>query len=61
MNIKTIANKNDISYPFNVKHIMHAVEWKLNVMINKNKKLINKYNSNSRHPLKRRYSCYRDQ
>ena len=30
----------DMSYDFYIKHNMHAVEWKLNAMINKNKNLI---------------------
>ena len=38
MNILTIANKLDMSYDFYNKHNMHAVEWKLKGMINKNKK-----------------------
>ena len=33
---------------------MHAVEWKLNAMINKNKSLINKLDRNWRHPLLRK-------
>ena len=37
MNITKIANKLDMAYDFNTKHNMHAVEWKLNDMINKNK------------------------
>ena len=36
MNLITIANKLDMSYNFYFKHNMHAVEWKLNAMINKN-------------------------
>ena len=40
MNIITIANKKHMSYDFYIKHIMHAIEWKLNAMINKNKTLI---------------------
>ena len=37
MNIITIANKLDMSYDFCIKHNMHAVEWKINAMINKKK------------------------
>ena len=46
MHIITIANKLDMSYDFYIKHNMHAVEWKLNAMINRNKSLINKNNHN---------------
>ena len=34
-----------------IKHIMHAVEWKLFFTINKNKILINKLDRISRQPL----------
>ena len=61
MNIITIANKKDLSNDFYIKHNMHAVEWNLNAMINKNKSLINKFNRNWRHPLNIKNSCYRDQ
>ena len=37
MHIITIANKMDMSYDFYVKHNMCALEWKLDVMINKAK------------------------
>ena len=30
-------------YDFYIKHEIHAVEWKLNAMINKNKKFINNF------------------
>ena len=30
----------DKSYDFSIKHNVHAVEWKLNAMNNKNKNLI---------------------
>ena len=43
MNIITIANKLDM-YHFYIKHNMHAVEWKLNAMINEDKNLMNKFN-----------------
>ena len=46
-----IANKNDMSFDFYNKNKMHAVKWKLNAMINKNKNLIEKLNRNWRHPL----------
>ena len=34
MNIITIANKLDMSNDVYIKHNMHAVEWKINAMIN---------------------------
>ena len=34
-----------------IKHNMCALDWKSNAMINKNKKLVNNFNSNWRHPL----------
>ena len=37
MNIITIANKMYMTYNFYIKHNMHAVEWKLNAMVNKKK------------------------
>ena len=40
MNIMTLAKKLDMSYDFYTKHNMHGVEWKINGMFNKNKKLI---------------------
>ena len=48
-----------MSYDFYIKHDMHAVEWKLNAMVNKNKGLINKVDRHWRHPLKRKYKIYR--
>ena len=42
MNIVTKANKVDMSHDFYIRHIMHAVEWKLNAAINKNERMINK-------------------
>ena len=39
MNIKTIANKLDMSYDSYFNHKMCALERKLNAMINKNKKI----------------------
>ena len=38
---------------------MHAVEWKLNALINKDKLLIKILNQNWRHPLSRKFECYR--
>ena len=59
MNSITIACKMNMSYDFYIKHIMHAVEWKLNAMINKNKKLINFFNRIFRHPFYRKFESYR--
>ena len=42
MNILTIANKMDMSYDFDIKHKMLAVDWNLNALINKIKSLIKK-------------------
>ena len=54
MHLITIANKMDMSYDFYIKHNMHAVEWELKVMINKNKSLINKFDRNWRQPSNRK-------
>ena len=32
-----------MSYDLYIKHNMHAVEWKLNAMINKDKNMIDKF------------------
>ena len=45
MNIITICNNMDMTYDFYMKQNMPAVEWKINQLINKNKKLINKFKS----------------
>ena len=55
MNVLTIANKLDMPYDFYIKHNIHAVEWKLNAMINKNKKFINKLKGKWRHTLIRKF------
>ena len=46
MHIITIADKKNMSYVFYMKHNMHAVEWRLNAIINKSKSLINKFPRN---------------
>ena len=46
MNIITLAHKRDMTYDFYLKHNMPAFEWKLNAMINKDKKLIIKFPQN---------------
>ena len=39
MDIITKAKKLDRSYDFYIRHNMHAVEWRLNAMVNKNEKI----------------------
>ena len=56
INIITIADKMDMSYDFFFKHKMHAVEWKLISMINKNKTLLKNLVRNWNHPLMRKHS-----
>ena len=60
MNIITLANKLDMSHDLYMKHNMHAVEWKLKAMINKNKNLVNKFDQNWGHHLKRIFESYPD-
>ena len=48
-----------MSYDFYIKYNMHAVEWKNNAMINKNKKLFKKFPPSWRHPLNRSFESYR--
>ena len=55
MNIITIFKKVDMSYDFYIKHNMHAVEWKLKAMNNRNKNLINNSNRKWRHPLIKKF------
>ena len=59
LNTTLIAEKVDMSYGFYIKHNMHAVEWKLNAMIYKNKNLINNFDRNWRHILNRKFESYR--
>ena len=49
----------DVSYDFYIKQNMHAVEWNLVAMINRDKKLINKLNRKWRHPLFRKFENVR--
>ena len=56
INIITKAKKLDMTYDFHIKHKMHAVEWKLNAILNKNGNLINKVNRSKRHPIIRELS-----
>ena len=59
LNIIKTSNKKDMSYDFYIKPNMHAVEWKLNAMFNKNNSLINIFYRNWRHPLNRKFESYR--
>ena len=59
MDIITHAHKRDMTYDFYLKHNMHAVEWKLNQLINKDKNLINKLPTNWNHPLNKKFENYR--
>ena len=59
INIITIANEMYMSHDFYFIHNMHAVEWKLNSKINKNKSLINKFSRKWRHPLNSKFESYR--
>ena len=59
MHIITIANKLDMSYEFYIKHNMCTLEWKLNLMLNRNKSLIYKFIRNCRQPLNRKFENYR--
>ena len=54
MKIITITNKLYLSYDFYNKHNMHAVEWRLNAVINKSKNLIIKLDRNKRHSFIRK-------
>ena len=59
MIIITVCNKMDMTYNFYMKQNMPAVEWKLNQLINKDKKLINKLPVSWIHPLNRKFKSYR--
>ena len=59
MHIITIANKLDMSNDFYVKHNMHAVIWKINAMINKDKNLIETFDRNWRKPFSGKFQNYR--
>ena len=58
-NIIIVCNKMDMIYDFHMKYNMPAVEWKLNQLNNKDKKLINKKPPNWVHPLNRKFKSYR--
>ena len=55
----TTAKKMDMSYDLYLKHKLHAIEWKMNAMINKRKILVCLSNINWHHPLNRILESYR--
>ena len=59
MNIIIVCNKMYMTYDFYMKHNMPAVEWKINQLFNKDKKLINKFPLSWIHPLNRKFKSYR--
>ena len=60
MDTITLARKRDMTYDFYMKHNLSAIEWKLNAMINQDKSLFNKIPQSWRHPINRRFDCYRN-
>ena len=60
MDIIPLAHKRDMTYDYYLKHNMSAFEWKLNAKINKDKNLINKFPRIWRHPINRKFDCYRN-
>ena len=61
MHIITIAQKNDMTSDFYIKHNMCALEGKLNAMINKNRSFINKFYRNWENSLNGKVESYRIQ
>ena len=59
MDVITLAHKRDKTYDFYLKHSMPAVEWKLNALINRDKRLIIEFPRNWIHPLNRKFESYR--
>ena len=59
MDLITLAHKRDMTFDFYLKHKMPAFEWKLNALINKDKKPINKVPQTWRHSTKIKFDCYR--
>ena len=59
MNIIIVCNMMDMTCDFYIKHNMSAIERKLNVMINRDKSLINIFPKNWIHPLNRKFESYR--
>ena len=45
-----------MSYDFYIKYNVHAVEWRMNAMINKTENLINKLDRSKSQPLIRKVS-----
>ena len=60
MDIITLAHKRDITYEYYLKHNMPAIEWKINQLNNKDKNLINTFPRNWKHPINRKFNCYRN-
>ena len=58
MNIIIVCSKVDMTYGFYMKHNMHAVEWKLNQLINKDINLKNKRPASWIYPLNRKFEKY---
>ena len=58
--IITLAHKCDMTYDYFLKHNMPAFERKLIAMINKDKKVINKFSQTWRHPINMKSNCYRN-
>ena len=58
MNIIIAFNKLDMTYDFYMKHIMPAVERKLNHLIHRFKNLINKLPASWIHALNRKFKKY---
>ena len=57
MDIIALALKRDMTYDFYIKHNMPAFEWRLNVIISKDKSLINKFSRNWTHPINNKFEC----
>ena len=59
LNNTVVCKKMDMTYEFYMKHNMHADEWNLNKLFNKDKKMINKLPITWVHPLNRKLGNYR--
>ena len=60
MDIITLGHRRDMTYDFFIKHNMPPLEWKINGMINKRKKLIHKFPRNWWQPNNTNFECYRN-
>ena len=60
MDIITLAHKRDMTYDFYLRHNMPAFERNLNAMINTEKNLFIKFPQNWRHPINKKFNCYRN-